>query len=193
MINQIYLEAAKHCKDVYKNNYDLGTTEFNLRHVKINDKKFQILSIAGTNERKDWYKNINLTSKKGIKKAAYDAAMEIRKSDFFNTYVTLQCPLIVTGHSKAGATAIAFHKSFSAQCDICIAFAPARSLRYWTNRNMNNTTIFTDPNDPVSWVGRLNFGHPICKHIKADNDHIGFNINDHSIDNWINFCRNMKE
>lgn len=193
MINEIYLAAAIHCKKVYEKNIDLGTTEFNLETVVISGKTFQFLSIAGTNETEDWFKNLDLTSIHGIKKSAYDAAYEIINSDFFWKPFSYKFPLIVTGHSKAGATAIAFHKLFSSCSNEhqCIAFAPARSLRYWTNRKMENTTIFTDPNDPVSWVGRLNFGHPVCNHIKAENDHFGFDIGDHAIDNWVEFCKRM--
>ena len=73
-----------------------------------------------------------------------------------------------------------------------MAFAPARCLRYWSNRKMKNTFVFTDPDDPVSFVGRLSFGLPKCVHYKADNNHFGFKVSDHDISNWIRFCQNMQ-
>ena len=196
-INQLYLKAALACKKVYKKNIDLGTTEFDIftypDHV---GGGIQILAIAGTNELKDWGKNFNLWSKKGIKKSAYDAAIEIFGSDYFKDNRARSLPLIVTGHSKAGATAIAFNKlpdiRYSALGSAyCIAFAPARCLRYWANRKMENATIFTDPDDPVSFFGRLNFGHPKCKTFKSSNNYFGFKVSDHYIDSWIEHCQNM--
>lgn len=191
MKNVMYYTAALASSEVYKKNHDLGTTEFDIFTTFIDDKKTQVLAIAGTNEDRDWMKNINPMSKKGIKKVAYEAAEEIFESDYFNDKRIGRLPLIVTGHSKAGATAIAFHilsrtRVFGSQH--CVAFAPARSLRYWINRKMEDTTIFIDPNDPVSFFGRLGFGHPICEHIKAPNDHFGFKIKDHDISNWVAFC-----
>jgi hypothetical protein len=199
MNKRLYLEAALCCKQVYEINSDLGTTEFDITKHVINGKGFQILAIAGTNEPKDWLKNFNLTSRAGIKTAAYKAAYEIVNN---KTFIRIRSrsphlPLIVTGHSKAGATAIAFMKLFyknhfpQTEPSYCIAFAPARCLRYWTDRRMDNTTIFTDPDDPVSFVGRVSFGHPICEHIKNENNYFGFKIGDHKIDNWVRFTKNM--
>lgn len=187
--------CAIRCKEVYEKNIDLGTTEFDLKTFFTSAGKFQILSIAGTNEFKDWGKNINLLSKKGIKKPALVAAQQIMSSSFFHKKRDVRIPLIVTGHSKAGATAIAFHKLYNKRLigsSWCVAFAPARCLRYWSNRKMNNTFIFTDPDDPVSFVGRLSFGLPKCEHYKADNNHFGFKVSDHDIGNWIRFCQNMQ-
>ena len=196
MNKEMYLEAALCCQKVYENNIDLGTTEFNITRRVIKDKEYQILAIAGTNEPKDWLANINLISVAGIKMAAYDAAYEIiYNKDFSQERCrNSDIPLIVTGHSKAGATAIAFMKlfhDFTLKPSYCIAFAPARSLRYWTDRKMANTTIFTDPDDPVSWVGRISFGHPKCEHIKSENDYPGFRFADHDIKNWVRFTKNM--
>ena len=197
MNKQMYFEAALCCQKVYKENIDLGTTEFNITRHVINDKEYQILAIAGTNEPKDWLKNLNLTSISGIKTAAYRAAYEIAYSDdfIFERCHSLSVPLIVTGHSKAGATAIAFMKLFhdllTVDPSYCIAFAPARCLRYWTDRKMGNTTIFTDPDDPVSFLGRISFGPPICKEIKNENNYFGWKISDHDIKNWVWYTKNM--
>jgi len=192
---EMFLEAALCCKRVYTENIDLGTTEFNIFNSKMLDVDFQILAMAGTNESMDWIKNINLTSIKGTKAPAYKAAEEIALSNQFSDMRDSSLPLIVTGHSKGGATAIAFQKIYGrfpfVSPNHCIAFAPARSLRYWINRKMKNTTIFTDPDDPVSFLGRISFGHPKCEHIKGENNHFGFKISDHPIDNWIRFTNNM--
>jgi hypothetical protein len=196
MIKEMYAEAALCCKKVYEKNIDLGTTEFNLTRHVVKDREYQILAIAGTNEPKDWLENFDLISVDGIKRAAYNAAYEI----LYNKHFTRErcrnsrLPLIVTGHSKAGATAIAFMKlfyKFTLKPSHCITFAPARCLRYWTDRKMANTTIFTDPDDPVSFVGRISFGHPICEHVKAANDYPGFRLGDHNIDNWVRYTKNM--
>jgi len=198
MNKEIYREAALCCQKVYENNIDLGTTEFNMFRRVIKDKEYQILAIAGSNEPKDWLKNLNLTSISGIKKVAYKAAFEIIKNRIFirERSKSPELPFIVTGHSKAGATAIAFMQLFhnfhhTVKPNYCIAFAPARSLRYWTDRKMANTAIFTDPDDPVSWVGRISFGHPECKEIKNENNYFGFKFGDHDISNWVRFTKNM--
>jgi hypothetical protein len=186
----LYLDAAIACRRVYSEYHDLGTVQFDINYIYDDGMlKWQMLSIAGTNELMDWPKNINMMSWKGIKKAAYDAAILIKESVQFYRYRKEHLPLIVTGHSKGASTAIAFHKLFGA--GHCIAFAPARTLRYWTRRTMENTTIFLDPDDPVSWVGRLNFGHPICKLYEAPDNHFGFDIGDHAISNWVEYCKNL--
>jgi hypothetical protein len=201
----MYYEAAKCCKEVYETNIDLGTTEFNITRHVIKDKEYQVLAIAGTNEPEDWFENLNFTSFLGIKTAAYKAAFEIANNRYFirQRAESSSSPLIVAGHSKAGATAIAFMKLFYVSKIVCpsypgfinpshcIAFAPARCLRYWTDRKMENTAIFTDPDDPVSFVGRISFGHPVCEHIKSENNYFGFKIGDHDIDNWVRYTQNM--
>ncbi|MBT4288915.1 MAG: hypothetical protein HOD92_16435 [Deltaproteobacteria bacterium] len=185
MDKELYKIAAKACADVYLDNFDLGSTEYKLSIVKYKKIYIQVLAIAGTNEARDWLKNINPWSTNGIKAVAAMAAKEI-KSGFMRE---LGCKLLVCGHSKAGATAIAYKKLFKA--DWCIAFAPARSLRYWMNRKMENTTLFIDPDDPVSKAGFIGFGHPKCKVIKAKNDHVGLNVKDHFMCNWIKFVNTI--
>lgn len=182
---ELYKIAVNACAEVYETNIDLGTTEFNLFKTMINGEDVQVLAIAGSNEIDDWIINFNLFSKKGIKIGAYKAAMEIRE----NIFRDYKCKLLVCGHSKAGATAIAFKKLFNA--DYCVAFAPARSLRYWAGRKMENTTIFIDPDDPVSRVGFLSFGHPDCEIIKAKDNHLMPSWSDHDIENWVKFVEGI--
>lgn len=56
---------------------------------------------------------------------------------------------------------------------------------------MENTTVFIDPDDPVSKVGFISFGLPKCKTIESKNDHFGLNISDHFMDSWNRFVEDM--
>ncbi len=182
---ELYRIAADACQAVYKDNTDLGTTEFKVSFTVLGDEFVQVLAIAGTNEPADWLHNFNLFSIKGIKKPAYDAAQEInatiKKVDGYK--------LLVCGHSKAGPTAIAYKRLFGA--DYCVAFAPARGLRYWADRRMENTTILIDPDDPVSKAGFLSFGHPVCHIIQAPDDHFGLSVSDHFMKGWVEFVEKI--
>lgn len=196
MDKAFYQMAAIESRKVYDKNIDLGTTEFFVKKYSFLGEAINVISIAGTNEIKDWKDNANLMSKNGVKKSAYDAAIEIAIKLRSDHLIDFSKRTVVTGHSKGGAEAIAYHKVvgkyFPAYASTwCVAFAPARSLRYWTNRKLKNTTIFTDPDDPVSFIGRISFGHPVCEHIKAKDDHFGFKISDHDMDNWVRFTNNM--
>lgn len=179
-MDDLYLKSAYYTQYAYDHNVDLGTTEYNV----MNFEGYQFLSIPGTNEFKDWFKNANLWSKKGIKKSAYDAAIEIDK-----VFKRSNKLLVVTGHSKGAAEAVAYTKLFGAYR--CIIFNPARCLRYWSDRNMDNTTMFIDPDDPVSKVGLISFGLPKCKIIKAKDDHFLPSVKDHFMDNWISYIKDM--
>ena len=183
--SEFYKVAVKACADVYKNNTDLGTTEFRHAIKTINGRRYQVLAIAGTNEWKDWLININLFSRKGIKYGAYKAAKDINEK--LRRYKGL--PLLVCGHSKAGATAIAFKRLFGAE--YCIAFAPARSIRPWAKKEMENTVLFIDPDDIVSKLAFISFTHPICTVIKAREDHDFYSIGDHKMKHWIEFVSKM--
>jgi hypothetical protein len=180
MDKQLHKIARKACSKVYHDNIDLGTTEFQTSHVEYNGDLIQVIAIAGTNEARDWGENFKLWSTKGIKKAAVDAAREVSK----NVYLSGR-KLLICGHSKAGATAIAYKRLFGANW--CIAFSPARSLRYWADRVMENTTIFIDPDDPVPKFGALSFGHPICTVVESQENHFGLCVGDHSMDQWEEF------
>lgn len=173
MEKELYKIACKACENVYLVNTDIGTTEFSTKLVSYKNMALQVLAIAGTNELADWIKNLDLRSSKGIKKAAVDAATEIHKV----VKRVSKTPLLVTGHSKGGATAIAYKKLFGA--DYCVAFCPARSLRYGSDRVMDNTTIFVDKDDPVPKMGLFNFCHPICERVYLPNDFIGLKVSDH--------------
>lgn len=176
--NEFYLAGAKAAKRVYSSNIDLGTTEYKLTIKPIMDIETQILAIAGTNEFDDWGKNLNLSSIDGIKKTAVEAAREIHDS----VSIDPTMPLMVVGHSKAGATAIAYKKLYGAK--YCMAFCPARSLKKDTYRNMKKTYVFIDPDDWVPKLGYLTFAHPIAQRITFE-DNWGWHPGDHSIDHII--------
>jgi len=173
------------CIDVYKDNIDLGTTEYKFTDIEYNGTKFHLLAFCGSNEKMDWFKNFNLWSTKGIKKVAVTAATEVHEL----IKDKIKYPVIVTGHSKAGPECIAYKKLFGAA--YCIAFSPGRSLRPWTKRKMFNTWLFIDPDDPVCKAGFITLRHPDCTTYHSKNDP-GFIITgDHYMDNWEVFISKM--
>ncbi len=177
--------ACKAALEVYKDHIDLGTTEYKFTTTKLGPDKIHVLAFAGSNEKKDWIKNFTLTSKKGIKKVAVEAAKEVHEQ----IKDKIKYPILVTGHSKAGPECIAYKKLFDAK--YCVAFSPARSLRYWSNRNMTKTWLFIDPDDPVSKAGFISFGHPICITINGKNDPEFLKSSDHDMNIWTEFIKNM--
>ena len=185
----LYKYSAKACFDVYDNHTDLGLTQCRHYIATINGRRFQVLSIAGTNEALDWFSNLNLFSWCGIKIGAYLSAKKIHKhyKKILKNHQYL--PLLVTGHSLGGATALAFKKKYG--CAYCIAFAPARTFRYWVNRKLSNTTIFIDPDDIVTKLGFISFGHPICGVVKARENHEFYSIGDHVMKHWLEFTGKM--
>ena len=179
----LYQIASDLCNRAYDENIDLGTTEYLSTIVSYQNMALQVLAIPGTNELKDWLKNLNPLSSNGIKSSAVESAELLHRK--MNRVKKI--PLLVTGHSKGGAAAIAYKKLFDA--DYCIAFCPARSLRYNTDRKMENTTIFIDRDDPVPFLGFIGFGHPICERHYLPKDFIGFRVQEHLMRNVRNFIK----
>ncbi len=170
--------AAKAAKAAYSKHTDLGTTEYNLETKVVGDREIQVLAIAGSNEPMDWLLNFNICSWKGIKWAAYSAAKDLHAI----VGRQIEHPLLVTGHSKAGATAIAFKKLYP-YAYWCYAFNPARSLRYWATKGMQHTFLYINAKDPVSKAGFINFGHPeSCIEYKTYGDNL---LDYHSMDQWL--------
>ena len=130
-----------------------------------------------------------MRSKKGIKKSAFQAATDIHEVIKRNFRYGPKPPLLVTGHSKGGLEAIAYKYLFGA--DWCVAFNPARGMRYWIDRRLWNTAIFTDPDDFVNYAGMVSFGHPICKHYKGEYDTPFFRIKEHDINKWESFIDDL--
>lgn len=182
----LYRLAGGMCAEAYTNRVDLGTTEYLSRIVDNKGQAVQMLAIPGTDEPLDWIKNFDMRSRHGIKKAAFDAANEIKK----HFKPVLGIPLVVTGHSKGGATALAYTRMFHA--DYCVAFCPARCFRYTIKRYLKNATIFMDPDDIVPKIGFLNFGHPYCEWIYLPDDFQGIKISDHFMDHINEFLTNYE-
>ena len=174
-MEELYKLAARAATKVYGRCTDLGTTEYSLTLEVLNRQLVQVLAFSGTNEISDWRKNFNLFSKKGIKKSAYQAAVEVHSR--IQKDLHLGVKLIVTGHSKGAAEAIAYAKLFGAE--YCVAFCPARCLRPWTDRYIRNCTIFVDPDDIVPKLAFISFKHPTCCAIELKNDVIGLSIREH--------------
>ena len=185
---EFYKMAVIACSEVYDKNIKLSLgTEYSHFLTKIGGKAFQVIAVAGTDDLIDMVKNINLLSRKGIKLSAYRAAKRIMK----DVDLCPGIPIIATGHSLGGAVVIALKKMFKI-IDYCIAFAPARCLRYWSKRKMENTTIFTDPDDIVSnLLAIVSFGLPICNRIKSRKNHWSWSIKDHKIGHWKEFIKKI--
>jgi len=179
----MYRVAAMAAINVYSDNIDLGIAEIQFGVVAFRGCRLQILAFAGTNEPADWIQNLRLWSKKGIKKGSYDAAMQANK--VFTRHPGI--PLLVTGHSKGAADAIAYNKLYGATW--VVAFCPARSLRYWINRDMPNATLFIDPDDPVPALGCLSFVHPECHIEHLPDTFIGWDVRDHKMENILKWLR----
>lgn len=186
--NKLYRIAAKFCLSVYNKNIDIGMgTQCRYHIVTIGDETWQVIAVAGTNDLLlDGIKNLNLFSWMGIKLSAYRAAWRIKK----HVKIAYDLPLMITGHSLGGAAAIAYKKRFGA--DYCVAFAPANCLRRWRSIKMDNTTVFIDPDDPVTeLLGKISFGLPKCETIKAKDDHEGYSLGDHPMSKWVAFVEEM--
>jgi len=195
-MNNIYHKAALSCAHVYTNNIELDfSTNYFYEVYEVNNQLRQKISIAGTqtNDFKDWLKNFNLFSWKKIKLSAYLAAGRIHNDLIKHSRINPDLPLDITGHSLGGGVAIAYNLRF--QCDKCIAFAPARVIRYshyYANNLLPNTTLFVDPDDYVSQVlAGISFCLPKAIKYKLPENHIGYSIDDHPIENFINYTNKL--
>lgn len=181
MINKIYYRAALAARKIYDNSLSWG---YGVEAKLFYFDDYTVLAFAGTNGRWDWLANIDPRSKYGMKRASVKAAERVG------------CPhrypnLIVTGHSQGAARALVWHKLYKA--DHCVAFAPPPMVLHGADDKWENTTIFIDPDDPVSKAGRLRFRHPECEIFLADDDHILPSVGDHNMDNWVEFTRRYHE
>ena len=190
-MKELYKIAAQCIQEVYDGNcYNIDSSEYNIFMRTYKKEPILVLAIGGTDERKDWWINFDLRAAEGIKIGAYNEAINIRKHLLEKKMLNKNFRLLVTGHSKGGPSAIAWKRLFGA--DWCVAFAPARSLRYHIDRNMDNTTLFIDPDDPVTKVGWLFFGHPKCHRIESKDNHILPSISDHMMYHWHQFIDQLE-
>ena len=180
MNKELYKIAAKAVKDVYDGGcIDIGSTEYADTIVEYQGKPLQVLAIGGSDEMLDWLWNAALASWDGVKLCSYLSARRI-KSRFISAQPSM--PLLVTGHSKSGPTALYWKYRYGA--DYCVSFCPARGFR--NPLQLDDTVIFIDPDDLVPKLGALSFEHPICDLITLKDDP-GLSISDHSIDHVIEY------
>lgn len=179
-MNEMYYEAAKAARRVYDRSVSWGS---GVETKASGAKGLAFLAFAGTNGHWDWLANIDPRSKYGMKRASVKAAERVGAWGYRHD------PLIVTGHSQGAARALAWHKLYKA--DFCVVFAPPPMVLHGANSQWDNTTIFIDPDDPVSKAGRLRFQHPYCEMIYADDDHILPSVGDHNMDNWVEFTKRL--
>jgi hypothetical protein len=181
--NSIIQLAAQGVVDAYKDNIDLGTTEFSQTVVSYKGDPYQLLSIPGTNEALDWIENLHLESEDNMHKPSKEAAEEIHS--WFGRLEDI--PLVVTGHSKGAREALCYSRLFGA--DYTIAFCPVKC--FVDEFHMKNTLLFIDPDDPVPKAFPILYNHPICDTIYLPNDHFGLSIGDHFMDHVLEFVNNM--
>lgn len=170
---KMYKTAAEVCIKSYKVRKDLGSTEYLLELFENDGELWQALVIPGTDELVDWFKNLNPSTIAGMKKASVEAALDIRIDA--RDSIDPNVPLVVIGHSKGAATALVYHKIWKA--DYCIAFCPARCFR--EQEQLDNCTLFIDPDDAVPKLGFIRFKLPKCKIMQLPKDHLWFRVSDH--------------
>lgn len=171
MKHELIKKAAEACKKAYRYNINIGSTEYNFIYTP----ELQILAIPGTNELLDWFWNFMLYAKEGVKRCSHLSAQRIHEQ--IKQYIIPTIPLMVTGHSKAGPTAVWYKYKYGA--DYCVAFCPAPGFRRWKAKEMGhqkNTLLVLDPDDFVINAGRLNFTHPDAKTITLPKDKKWFDI-----------------
>jgi len=169
MSKELYLLAANKVLDVYSGNCKNNkSTEWNSYLSYYNDKPIQVLAIAGTNDLMDWFWNLCLLSKNGIKYGAVVAAERILES--FRRVPGV--PLLVCGHSKSTGTAAYLSSTLSAEH--CVMFCPIKCYRESTY--LPNGIIFLDRDDLVPKVGWSRFVLPSCKTIYLPSDKKWYNI-----------------
>jgi hypothetical protein len=178
--DELILQAAIAIKRAYQNpDFNVNTTEWSTGKLY---PGISYIAIAGTNDWLDWFWNLALLSRKGVKLGAYVAAQRIKKYT-----LPLKRPLLVCGHSKAGPTAIYLGKLLNA--DYSIAFNPAPGFR--GHQKFDNSLVITDPDDIVHKLGTINFNQPDCEVYKLPNDKKGIDLADHSINNVIEHFNKM--
>ncbi|MCP4365435.1 MAG: hypothetical protein GY800_09085 [Planctomycetes bacterium] len=193
MGKKVYKEAARCVSQAYTcPDFDLGTTEFSLDLVEIDRRKVHIISIPGTNETWDWWKNIDMRSKCGWKKAAYDAANIIASNKHVRVIMASHTPVVIGCHSKGGPTGLRLKSMFPQKKILCVAFEPARGLRNDRKHHMSDTVIFRDPDSVVTKVGWSRFKHPTCRIIDLPNDKWYPSVKDHGMKHISEFVDNMR-
>ena len=154
-----------------------------------NKEEIQVLAIPGTNDYKDWFWNILLLQKNGIKYGAYVSVQRILKSFIRKPNMKL----LITCHSKSGPTGIYLQEILNAE--YCVAFEPVKG--FIEEKSNSNTIIFIDSDDIVPKLGWSRFYHRIAYTVYLPKDKKWYNIKgkiqDHMIDHISEFIDNMEE
>ena len=193
---ELYQIAVNAEIDVYKNNIDLGTTEFKVTEDRYKGDNLNILAIAGSNEREDWLKNFNLLSRGGFKKVGVDAVEDIRGKVVLYRIKMYQEPLLIVTHSKSGVTGAVLADYFHGCPWVhVVCFAPAPSVFVFGKKKKiyyGNMTRFIDPDDIVPKAGWPLFVQPRCNEIVLPNNKIGYDLSDHKLSNYKAYIDSME-
>lgn len=188
MDRKLYQIAIDSLKKVYDGNCKSNkSTQWNSFIYKIKNQKIQVLAIAGTNGTADWFWNLLLLQKDGVKMGSYVSAQRILK-EFIRSP---DMPLLIAVHSKSGPTGIYLQELLNAE--YCVSFCPARG--FIEDKENKNTIMFIDRDDIVPKVGWSRFKHRRCKTIYLPKDkewyNIGGKLKDHFLKHIEEFIKNM--
>lgn len=180
-LSRIALDA---CKQVYRLNTDLGTSEYAYSISEYQDKPLQVVAVAGTNEPRDWLRNLDIRQMNGMKRSAVVAANEILTDLNLKNLIKPDLPLMFTGHSKGTGACVALMKDFGA--DYCVLFNPVRCISRKVNNAMDKTTMFIDKEDIVSKLAFISFNLPDCQTIIKPSDSQPWwkIMHNHGIEQW---------
>ncbi len=196
MLKELFLIAKQGAKAVYDNyEYKVWTTEFSLKTTMVNSGiEIQRLDIGGTKGFFDWIPNTLLLSWKGYKIGDWWSAKRIKNSKYFKAKRDLRLPLLITGHSKGGGSAVVFMHAFgNKEKDWCVPFNAPPVLRSWIDKNMPRTYMFFNTHDVVSDAGEVNFDHPIPEKEYFNKQDLGDVLDNHNIDQWDDFINNIED
>ena len=189
MEKSLYKLCIKYLKRVYAGEYkSYKSTQWNSFITLYKKKRIQILAIAGTNGLVDWFWNLCMLQKEGVKLGAYVSAERVLR-DFKREYNT---DLYIICHSKSGPVGIRIQELLNE--GICIALCPARG--FIEEKENKNVIMIIDKDDVVPIIGWSRFCHRICKTIFLPKDKKWWNlrgkIKDHSVDNIEEFVNKME-
>ena len=166
----------------------INSTQWSVYKTVYNKSPLIVLAIPGTNDLLDWFLNLLLLQKDGIKLGSFISSKRIIKSFIKEPNV----PLLIVCHSKSGPTGIYLQELLHAK--YCVAFEPARG--FIEEKENNNTVTFIDKDDCVPKVGWSRFKHRRTKIIYLPKDKKWYNIigkiKDHLLDHIEQFINRME-
>ena len=190
MNKDLYLISIKLLKKAYnKPQNSIGSTQWSIFKTEYKKEPLTVLAIVGTNGFLDWFWNLLLLQKDGVKLGSFIAAKRI-----INNFIQIpNTNLLITCHSKSGPTGIYLQELLNA--DYCVAFEPARGFIY--NKINTKTIVFIDKDDYVPKFGWIRFKHRKTKVIYLPKDKKWYDfigkLKDHLLDHLENFINNMED